>query len=282
MEAGGNAYGVVLHLTSGDNILEDNIFEHLRHSMLLQAGVNGNVLAYNYSTDPFKTEFFGLFTTDQTGDLVCHGNYPYANLFEGNIASYGIIDASHGANGPYNHYFRNHMGLYGMQISDSSPDSDNQTIVGNEAITYSLAESGHYEYGNNVNGTITPAGTGNLTQDSYFRNSAPAYFDQLPWPSVGNANSYGVGTIPAEQRFLAGGKLTADCMDYTSCPDTLSIETLSMDSTTFQANDHIISTTTVFPLQSIILQAEQCVEVNPGAEIQLGGEFEIRIDSCSN
>ena len=34
---GGKAYGVVLHFTTNECFIEDNIFEHLRHSMLLQA-----------------------------------------------------------------------------------------------------------------------------------------------------------------------------------------------------------------------------------------------------
>ena len=51
--SGGRAYGVMLHFTSGECLVENTIFEHLRHSMIVQAGANGNVFAYNYSFDPF-------------------------------------------------------------------------------------------------------------------------------------------------------------------------------------------------------------------------------------
>ena len=41
---GGRAYGVSLQFTTNECLIEDNIFEHLRHSMLLQAGPNGNFI----------------------------------------------------------------------------------------------------------------------------------------------------------------------------------------------------------------------------------------------
>lgn len=97
---GGRAYGTVLQFTSGNCLIFNNIFEHLRHSVLLQAGVNGNVISYNYSFDPYWEE--ALYPSDFGGDLVCHGNFVFANLFEGNICSKMSIDNSHGINGPYN------------------------------------------------------------------------------------------------------------------------------------------------------------------------------------
>ena len=56
--SGGKAYGVMLHFTTNECFVEDNIFEHLRHSMILQAGANGNIFAYNYSLDPFLDRNF--------------------------------------------------------------------------------------------------------------------------------------------------------------------------------------------------------------------------------
>ncbi|MBK6996924.1 MAG: hypothetical protein IPH31_19135 [Lewinellaceae bacterium] len=38
--------------------------------MLLQSGSNGNVLGYNFSTDPYWEEF----PNDAAGDIVLHGN----------------------------------------------------------------------------------------------------------------------------------------------------------------------------------------------------------------
>ncbi len=40
------AYGTMLHFTTGECLIENNIFEHLRHSTIVQAGANGNVFGY--------------------------------------------------------------------------------------------------------------------------------------------------------------------------------------------------------------------------------------------
>ncbi|MCC6584615.1 MAG: right-handed parallel beta-helix repeat-containing protein, partial [Chitinophagales bacterium] len=54
--SGGKGYGVVMQFGASDNFIFDNIAKHLRHSFLLQAAANGNVIAYNYSYDPYWTE----------------------------------------------------------------------------------------------------------------------------------------------------------------------------------------------------------------------------------
>ena len=41
---GGAGYGVVCHISTGDCLIENNIFKNLRHAMLLQAGANGNII----------------------------------------------------------------------------------------------------------------------------------------------------------------------------------------------------------------------------------------------
>jgi len=276
---GGDAYGVAIQFTSGDNLIENNIFEHLRHSILLQAGVNGNVIAYNYSTDPFKTVFG--FPTDNTADLVCHGNYPFANLFEGNIASFGIVDASHGGNGPYNTYFRNRMSAYGMRISNSNPDNNSQNIIGNECISYSLAESDHYEFGNNVNGTTTPPNTDSVDVSSYYLNEAPMYFDTMPWPSVGYPNGYGSGTIPAEERYLQGAAIVMDCPTHDACPMSLSVAGVGYIDPVYRSSHTINSDAVIQPFQQVIFQTVDSVILQSEFEVKLGGEFEVLFGGCN-
>jgi len=198
---GGQGYGMVLQYTSGECLVENNIFRHLRHSMLLQAGANGNVLAYNYSIDPFWTSF----PNNSAGDIVLHGNYPFANLFEGNIVQNLIIDASHGINGPFNTFFRNRAQLYGIVMSNN-PASDQQNFAGNEVTStntfmgnYALAGSGHFEHGNTVQGTVTPAGTNSLPENSLFAVSPPSYLSG--WPGIGVPYAYNTGTLPAQARY---------------------------------------------------------------------------------
>src|SRR6185437_3564557 len=52
----GEGYGALVQFSSGECLIENNIFNHLRHSMLVQAGANGNVFAYNYSANAYWVE----------------------------------------------------------------------------------------------------------------------------------------------------------------------------------------------------------------------------------
>lgn len=202
----GQGYGVDLEMTTGECLVENNVFRHLRHAMLLQAGVNGNVLSYNYSIEPFWTGV--LSPSNAAGDMVLHGNWVYANLFEGNVGQNMVIDNSHGKNGPFNTYFRNRGGTYGIFMNNNAGDSSN--IIGNE-ITHAstglfyLTGNGNFVYGNNVKGTITPVGSSSLSNSSLYRNTPPYYFF-VPntFPSIGLPNNNGSGTIPAVMNYNAG------------------------------------------------------------------------------
>jgi hypothetical protein len=205
---GGQAYGVLLQFSSGESLVENNIFKNLRHSMLLQAGANGNVFGYNYSLNPFWTE--GSFPANSAGDMVLHGNYVFANLFEGNICQNIVIDDSHGINGPFNTFFRNRAASYGI-IMNNNPASNDQNFVGNEITStgflmgnYALNGTGHFQYGNIVRGNLTPAGTTGLNTTSYYRDSAPGFFGASSWPSFGPPLPYNTGTIPAQSRYNSG------------------------------------------------------------------------------
>src|SRR3972149_1078922 len=140
---GGNGYGVEISNHSTNCLIEDNVFAHLRHSMLVQAGANRNVFAYNYSYDriwdpsswllriwPFSEWDAG------TGDISVHGNYPYANLFEGNKVELIWLDDWHstvsriyGFNGPYNTFVRNDVSVGEIVVNSA----DYTNIVGNYA-----------------------------------------------------------------------------------------------------------------------------------------------------
>lgn len=203
---GGQGYGISCQTTSGECLIENNIFKHLRHSMLLQSGANGNVFGYNYSIDPFWTE--PSLPANSAGDMVLHGNYPYANLFEGNIGQNIVIDDSHGKNGPYNTFLRNRGELYGI-FMNNNPASDNQNFIGNEVTNtgislgfYFISGTGHFQHGNNVKGTIYSTGTNVLTDTSYYYSSVPYFLQSIPnWPSVGIPNMINSGTLPAKERF---------------------------------------------------------------------------------
>ena len=199
---GGQGYGALIQYTSGDCLVENNIFEHLRHSMLVQAGANGNVFAYNYSTDPYWTQ--PPFPTNSAGDIVCHGNYPYLNLFEGNIVQNIVVDDSHGINGPYNTFFRNRAETYG--IFTVANVSDSMNYAGNEITNtlgyYQLTGVGNFASGNNVKGVINPAGTANLPESSLYLKSPPGYWQgNNPYPNIGTPYAYNQGINAAKQRY---------------------------------------------------------------------------------
>lgn len=216
--SGGQGYGILCQTTSGECLIENNIFKHLRHSMILQSGANGNVFGYNYSITPYWTE--QNLPSNSAGDIVLHGNYPYANLFEGNIGQNIVIDDSHGKNGSYNTFFRNRGELYGI-FMNNNPASDNQNFIGNEVTNtgfslglYIISGIGHFQHGNNVKGTIYATGTNSLTDTSYYYSTIPSFLQSINnWPSIGIPNTIGSGAIPAKERYLSSV--------YTTCSSTI-------------------------------------------------------------
>jgi hypothetical protein len=206
---GGKGYGIMINSTSGECLVMDNIFKHLRHSMIFQSGANGNVFAYNYSREPYWTDV--TLPSSSAGDMVLHGNYPYCNLFEGNIGQNIVIDDSHGKNGMYNTYFRNRAELYGI-FMNFNPATDYMNIIGNEVTNTGfllglnlIYGNNHFRFGNNIKGSIDPLGTNNLPEASLFLNFTPAYYlSNSHWPPVGPPNTINSYKNEAYSRYLAG------------------------------------------------------------------------------
>ena len=210
----GRAYGVVFQFATGECLAENNIFEHLRHSVLLQAGANGNVVAYNYSFDPFWTSN----PSNSAGDMVLHGNYVYANLFEQNICQNIVIDNSHGGNGPHNTFFRNRANLFGIFFSDAT--SPQQNFIANEVtntsfpyslVNYRILGTGHFLHGNNNKGTLTPAGTGMVPEVSYVYTQRPDFVPPTQWGKIGTPTLPSTQTIPAYDRWQNGTVFQGAC-----------------------------------------------------------------------
>ena len=212
---GGQGYGVVAQFATSFCLTQNNIFNHLRHSMLIQAGANANVFGYNYSYDPYWES--GSLPQNAAGDAVLHGNYTYLNLFEGNTIQNIVVDASHGKNGSYNTFFRNRAELYGF-FSDNSTTTDSMNVVGNEITKsgfplglYMVNGNGHYTFGNNINGAINPSGTANVTALSLYLNEnvLPNFLSQSTLPMAGFPLSINEKLLPSEERFIAE--------DFVSC-----------------------------------------------------------------
>ena len=288
---GGKAYGVTLHFTSGENLVENNIFDHLRHSMLLQAGANGNVLAYNYSRDPFWTGV--ILPSNSAGDAVLHGNYPYANLFEGNIIQNIVIDDSHDINGPYNTFFRNRAELYGI-FMNNSPASDDQNFIGNEIPNtsgsllglYALSGSGHFEHGNNHQGTIKPTGTSALPDTSYYLDTIPEWFqNNSNWPPIGTPNPMGDFDIEAKDRFdngilvacLAEEDTTISVNELAKVENSLVIFPNPAENELFLQTDAPVTGYRISTLQGQLVREEKLSELRIDLSTLEGGVYLIDI-----
>ncbi|HRI27332.1 MAG TPA: glycosyl hydrolase family 28-related protein [Chitinophagales bacterium] len=210
--SGTRGYGVMLNHHSGQCLVANNVFERLRHAMSVKQGANGNVLAYNYAFDGYRSEFPNNFAAD----INLHGHYAYANLFEGNICELFWIDDYWGPSGPYNTIFRNRFTTYGIYMTSSG--SNMQHFVGNEVTStaflqgfYTITGSNHIQHGNNIKGTITPSGTGTLADVSYYLTQPPDFWNITGvLPTIGIPNPLNSGTNPARARFVAG--------EQTVCP----------------------------------------------------------------
>lgn len=208
---GTRGYGICLRQHSSDCLIENNLFRVLRHAMMVKEGANGNVFAYNYSREPRRSEPIA----DLSGDISLHGHYAFANLFESNVVQNIIIDHYWGPSGPFNTFFRNRIEGYGLLMTDNAPYTSDQNFAGNEVTNttplhgnYALKGTGHFEYGNNVQGTIVPAGKDSTDIASLYLATPPLFWRSGTWPAIGYPHKPGFYTIPAEERYNAAGTVT--------------------------------------------------------------------------
>jgi len=202
--ANGRGYGVMLHYSTGEVLVQNNIFRRLRHAMILQGGANGNVFAYNYSYEGRKEIIPGfLYVVGE--DMVCHGNYPYLNLFEGNYAQFGSVDASHGKNGPFNTFFRNVASHSGFVVSGTQSPSQNftgnHTLAGNN----SFSGSNHHITNNSWQGESS------LSHQSLAYAVTPAFLEGYNQAPIGPHSFSDPISIPAQTRSQAGTNITRNC-----------------------------------------------------------------------
>ncbi|NUN69202.1 MAG: T9SS type A sorting domain-containing protein [Bacteroidetes bacterium] len=225
---GGYGYGVSIGEHSSNVLVENNVFSYLRHAMILSSGANGNVFGYNYSRDIYNTYDFTEPEYDAQ-DVAFHGNFPFANLIEGNIVQFIYGDEVHGHNGPFNTIFRNKIESE-SQFEDFGKPNGGILIRtdGNYPQMYNvfgniLKDVGDQYYwapgvlsgSNSKIGLVSDyAGIDDI---SYYRTSQPAFLSGYTWPTIGckYCNSCS-GTLlpsqdlPAKRRWDASQKRTVD------------------------------------------------------------------------
>lgn len=210
---GGHGYGVNLgqHVTAC--LVENNIFRHLRHSMLVQVGATGNVFGYNYSLDNVQ----GAGETDMNQgwtpcDISLHGHYPSYNLFEGNVVQEIDVSDYWGPCGPGNTFLRNTVESEGIDVLDHSHQ---QNVIGNvlgggaNDLTIESGVENTLAHGNVIGGT-TEWDTDiadHTIPSSYYLNGKPAFFGNTSWPAAGPGIS-APATLPAKERYDSGDFVT--------------------------------------------------------------------------
>lgn len=195
---GGYGYGIAVNMHSTNCLIENNIFQRLRHAMLLQLGANRNVFGYNYSREQHSTyiePIGGNQITTTLGDLNLHAHFPYANLFEGNIVEAISADNYWGDNGPINTIFRNRVTRTDnmIQMGGIHIQANYQNIIGNvlEDITdqfyYTTQYSGNLT---NYNGSPGSMGDAPCNDYSYYYEKCPDFLTGYTWPPVGTRTNF--------------------------------------------------------------------------------------------
>lgn len=198
-------YGVTLRAHAEKNLIENNIFKKLRHAMVVKEGAFHNIISYNYSIEPKRSEYPYNFS----GDISLHGHYPFENLFEGNIVQNIIIDHYWGPSGPGNTFYRNRAELYGIIITNGNVTTNEQIFIYNEITNSDLfygkfitLGDNHYRYGNNVNGSLETIDKKRTIRNTRYLTEKPDWWiDKMPWASIGYPNAINQHSNPARERY---------------------------------------------------------------------------------
>jgi hypothetical protein len=196
---GGHGYGVVAGLHTTDCLIENNLFVHLRHSMMAHVGASGCVFGYNYSREPYVDESW------TPCDISMHGHYGNYNLFEGNTVQEIDYADYWGPMGPGNTVFRNKVEAEGIDVLDHSHF---QNVVGNvlgsgmDTIYVAAGVDSTLVHGNVVNGATRwdPAIADHSLPASLYLTSKPAFLAANSWPVFGPDVAAGA-KLPAQVRW---------------------------------------------------------------------------------
>ncbi|MBN1997483.1 T9SS type A sorting domain-containing protein [candidate division KSB1 bacterium] len=202
---GGHGYGVECGQHSTDNLVENSIFQRLRHSMMVHVGASGNVYAYNYSREN-QSEGTWL-----PCDISLHGHYANFNLFESNIVQEIDVGDYWGPMGPGNTFLRNKIVDEGLDVLDHSA---NTNIIGNvfesgNQLNIDASVNGTLAHGNWINNAIR---WDNDIADhdipaSYYLQEKPAFFKDCDWPVLG-PDVTTESLLPAFERYQNGYPLS--------------------------------------------------------------------------
>ena len=184
-------YGVVTGRWSTDCLVENNVFDHLRHAMMTKEGANGNVFGYNAS-----------YRCVHDSDISQHGHYSYMNLFEGNVIQRLVYADYWGPTGPFSTSFRNRVENAGLDVDGAAISIKDQShwanVLGNTLLRSGIEVVGDSRDAwieRNLFLTATPSGRGALTTKSeepaekfpasFYLDGPPLFWGDSPWPGIG-------------------------------------------------------------------------------------------------
>jgi hypothetical protein len=205
---GGAGYGVEFGFHSTDGLCENNIFDSLRHAMMVHLGAVGCVFGYNYSINPVQGEGeTNLNVGWDPCDISLHGHYAQMNLFEGNVVQEIGISDHWGPMGPGNTFLRNVVQGPGVYLSDHSHF---QNLIGNTSKKWvdDGSSAGTIRHGEKVNGVLVwdeSIADRAIPVSCYLKNK-PAFYGSMEWPSTGSDIENGKN--PAQLRWESGKLMT--------------------------------------------------------------------------
>ncbi len=229
---GDSIYGVGLFQYCWNNLVEDNVAVHCRHSFITEYGGQGNVFGYNLSRDPINEN--QLHTDYLMGDLIHHGGEPRWNLWEGNVASDIRFDCVLGGSA-YNTAFRNLLRRKGLPStyvacfgSDIQKGNLNENLVGNVYEPSARSYTPLRRWGTRQDDASVidprPLATAMLDgecdvearevkwidgphvlRDSYYLSGKPSFFGTMSWPPIDSTHPErcSAASIPAGRRNLS-------------------------------------------------------------------------------
>ena len=216
---------------STDNLIENNVLYHLRHSIIIQNGASGNVVFGNYSSSMYATNP-DTNSNYMMPDYEVHGGQAVYNLIEQNIGQQFKSDDYWGSDA-LNIFLRNHgrrwnddMGTLinsGMWAFSLNALQLSNTVLGNVWLQPGFTGAATNEMGGTgrsnpsdytrVTNTMIYHGNWDYSTDSaqwdggiadraitnsLFYTSKPGYWGDCNWPAFGPELTIKTNIIPAQ------------------------------------------------------------------------------------
>ncbi len=239
----GAGYGIFFFGPNSGNLVENNIIQRARHSLIYEGGGSGNVFGYNFTKDVYTSESPQWLSED----VSTHGSHPFMNLWEGNVFSKLSHDNTWGSSS-HNTSLRNYItrtatgATQALYAVDVEAHNYYENIIGNVLGQYPGKCSGTYEssgtgiyrlglygpsgesagwgpYDPRVVTTLVrhgnydcvtqsvmwaPNSTDHTIPLSLYLSSKPLWFGSVPFPPIGPDVSGYVNKIPAQVCYEQG------------------------------------------------------------------------------